>query len=472
MLKGSVKQDSNEDSPLEFPKALMPYVRKAPLPVLVRSTLEWLLKQATLEQLFEDTAQDQYTRELTLTFLVDLMLDVASGIQPSALKAFKARSDDLVISRQAFYAKLRRMEPAVSAAVVEQFATLAGQAIESLGPCHAEPIQGYLACVLDGMVMGGRCEHRIKPLHSLQAAGLTSHALAVYRPAQRIISQVVLDEDAYSGERALVDQLLIRAGQLWIADRNFCMRAFLFRLHRAQATFLMRWHGTSCPYEEIEPLHAAASTTQGALEQKVWLHDHQSDEWLEVRRIVLPLAEPTRNGDTELVLMTNLPETVQADQICQAYRGRWKIETHFQRLTQQLHCEPPALNYPRAALFAFAMAVCAGNALAVVQQALQQAHGGEAVAELSYYALVLEISQIWLGMAIVMPTEKWKFIRHCRPDQLAAWLRYVAQHVRMDRFRRIRRGPKKPPTPKRPINKDNLQFHVSVKRLLDEQKTT
>jgi hypothetical protein len=356
--------------------------------------------------------------------------------------------------------------------VVEQFAALAGQAIESLGPCHAEPIQGYRACVLDGTVMGGRCEHRVKPLHSLWAAGLTGHALAVYRPAQRMVSQVVLDEDAYSGERTLVDQLLIRAGELWIADRNFCTRAFLFRLHRAQATFIMRWHGTSCPYEEFEPRQAAVGTTPGALEQKVWLHDRHSDEWLEVRRIVLPLAEPTRNGDTELILMTNLPETVQADQICQAYRGRWKIETHFQRLTQQLHCEPPALNYPRAALFAFAMSVCAGNALAVVQQALQQVHGEEAVAELSYYAMVLEISQIWLGMAIVMPTEKWKFIRHYTADQLAAWLRHVAQHVRMDRFRRNRRGPKKPPTPKRPIDKDNLQFHVSVKRLLDEQKTT
>ena len=148
------------------------------------------------------------------------------------------------------------------------------------------------------------------------------------------------------------------------------------------------------------------------------------------------------------------------------------MENHFQRLTQQLHCEPPALNYPRAALFAFAMSVCAGNALAVVQQALQQVHGEAAVAELSYHAVVLEISQIWLGMAIVMPTEKWKFIRHCTADELAAWMCYVARHVRMDRFRRSRRGPKKPPTPKRPINKDNLQFHVSVKRLLDEQKTT
>lgn len=50
-----------------------------------------MLQQAMLEQLFEQTAQDQYTRELTLTCLVDLMLDVACGIQLSALRAFNAR---------------------------------------------------------------------------------------------------------------------------------------------------------------------------------------------------------------------------------------------------------------------------------------------------------------------------------------------------------------------------------------------
>jgi hypothetical protein len=470
MLKRSGKHESGEGSPLTFPKELLPFVLNAPLPVLVRSTLEWMLKQATLDELFEQTAQDQYTRELTLTFLVDLMLDVASGIQPSALKAFNARATDLVVSRQALYAKLRRMEPAVSAAVVGQLATLAGQAIEHLGSCHGEPIPGYQARVVDGTVLGGRCEHRIKPLRNLWSAGLTAHALAVYAPAQRIVRQVALDEDAYSGERTLLYQLQVEAGELWIADRNFCARPFLFRLHRARCVFLMRWHGRSCPFDAIEPLHAAHNTAQGVLEQAVWLEDPESQERLQVRRIVLPLAAPTRNGDTELVLMTNLPDTVAADQICDAYRDRWTIETHFQRLTQQLHCEPSALSYPRAALFAFAMAVSAGNALAVVQQALQDAHGEDAVTELSYYAVVLEISQIWLGMAIVMPTEKWKFIRHCRLDEFIAWLRYVAQHVRMDRFKRSRRGPKKPQT-KKPMDKNNLQFHVSIKRLLDQNKT-
>ena len=158
---------------------------------------------------------------------------------------------------------------------------------------------------------------------------------------------------------------------------------------------------------------------------------------------MLPLAEPTRNGDTELILVTNLPDTHKADSLCDAYAGRWQIEVHYQRLTQQLHCELPGFNYPCVALFVFAMAVTAGNALAVVQQALQAQHGQEAVQELSYYAMVLNISQIWLGMAIVMPTEKWDFIRNHSTEKLADWLKHVARNVPMHRFRRVRRGPKK-----------------------------
>jgi hypothetical protein len=470
MSKQSGQQEVSQVAPLKYPKELAPFIRDAPLPVLVRSTLEWMLQQAMLEQLFEQTAQDQYTRELTLTFLVDLMLDVACGIQPSALKAFNARSTRLAVSRQALYGKLRRMEPGVSAAVVQQFAALAEQAIEQLGSRHAEPVLGYHARVVDGTVLGGRGEHRIKPLRNLWSAGLTGLALAVYAPAQRVVRQVVLAEDAYAGERALLDRLQVEAGEIWIADRNFCVRSFLLRLHRAESVFVVRWHGTSCPFNEIEPLHRAQGSTQGALEQWVWLEDPARHEWLKVRRIVLPLAAPTRNGDTELSLMTDLPETTPADQICKLYRDRWQIETHYQRLTQQLHCEPPAMNYPRAALFTFAMAVSAGNALAVVQQALQSAHGEEPVAELSYYAVVLEISQIWLGMAIVMPTEKWTFIRHRPAVDFAAWLRYIAPHVSMARFRRSRRGPKKRPS-KQPLDKNNLQFHVSNKRLLDQTKT-
>ena len=47
---------------------------------------------------------------------------------------------------------------------------------------------------------------------------------------------------------------------------------------------------------------------------------------------MLKLDEPTRDGETEVVLVTNLPATVTALQCCEAYRDRWRIEGHYQAL--------------------------------------------------------------------------------------------------------------------------------------------
>src|SRR5512135_355642 len=107
-----------------------------------------------------------------------------------------------------------------------------------------------------------------------------------------------------------------------------------------------------------------------------------------MRRIVLQLDWPTREGQTEIELVTNLPTEVSAIRLCETYRGRWQIEGHFQRLTDLLHCEMPTLSYPRAALFAFAMSVVAGNAVALLEGNLRAVHGEEEVEALSYPAAV------------------------------------------------------------------------------------
>lgn len=469
MMRRNAKKDAEklQQITLPHPRELAPFILQAPLPVLVRSCLEWLTDAELLKQLFAATAQEQYTRQLTLDFMVYLMLDVACGIEPSAGAALKTYRDDIDVSRQAFYGKLNRMEPKVSAAIVAHVAELAEAVIGRLGPTPAESMAGYEARIVDGMYMEGRGEHRIAPLRKTNSAGLTGMALAVFAPATGLVHQVVLAEDAYTQERSVLDQVAIGAGQVWLGDRNFCIRSFLFRIHRAHATFLMRWHASSCPYQEITPLQPARNSQQEALEQTVRLQDPQSKEWLPVRRIVLPLAQPTRNGDTQLILLTDLPESVSADELCNRYRDRWQIETHFQRLTQQLHCEPPALNHPRAALFCFAMSVAAANALAVVCNALQAQHGQEAVQELSYYQLVLRVAQTWRGMAIAVPGTQWDFIRRFTPDQLAQWLTEIAKLVPMESFKRSRRPPKRPQA-KRASGKCNR--HLSIKRALEEER--
>src|SRR5262249_55612403 len=108
--------------------------------------------------------------------------------------------------------------------------------------------------------------------------------------------------------------------------------------------------------------------------------------------------EPTRQGETRIELVTNLPEAVPALDCCAAYHGRWGIEGHFQVLTDLLHCEIPSLGYPRAALFGFGMSVVAGNALAVLKGCLRAEHGREMAAEVSDHAVVTEAARIYPGM--------------------------------------------------------------------------
>ena len=76
---------------MTLPAILDPFAKGAAATVMVRMALEWLIDHDALDHLFDVTAQSQYTRELTLGHLVDLMLDVAAGIRPSPRAAFAAR---------------------------------------------------------------------------------------------------------------------------------------------------------------------------------------------------------------------------------------------------------------------------------------------------------------------------------------------------------------------------------------------
>ena len=75
---------------------------------------------------------------------------------------------------------------------------------------------------------------------------------------------------------------------------------------------------------------------------------------LVLRRVVLYLDVPTRDGETEIKLLTNLPEDeVHAQAVAKVYQERWTIEGAFLELTTVLQCEVKALCYPQAAVFAF-----------------------------------------------------------------------------------------------------------------------
>jgi hypothetical protein len=400
---------------------------------------------------------------------VQVMSDVACGFRKSPRAAFLKRQLDQVASISAFYRKLGRMEPAVPVAIVRETAGRARELISAAGGLLPEPVPGYAARILDGNVLTGT-DHRVTELRSTRSAVLPGMSLAVYEPVSGLVVDIILEENAHTQERALLDQVVVQPGQLWIMDRNFCVRTFLFRILRSDAFFLVRWHASTMPFEPIDTLRSVGRCDSGEIfEQDIWVDDPESEgRRYRLRRIVLRLDNPTREGETEIILITNLPDTVPADLCCQVYGGRWEIERHFQKLTDLLHCEIPTLGYPRAALFAFSMSVVAGNALAIVKGNLLAVHGEEMVKEVSDYALVNEVAEVYPGMMIAAPPSVWSFLDGCSAGQVAGLLSALAAQVPVHRMLRSKRGPKKPRTTKKSSGKRN--HHLATKKLLDESR--
>jgi hypothetical protein len=452
-----------------LPASLDPFAEGAAPAVMTRIVLDWMIEGTSIDPILDEVSEGQYTREFLLGHFVQVMCDVACGFRRSAREAFLKRQLDLVASLSAFYRKLGRMEPGVSAAIVRETAGRTRELIAAAGGLLPEPIPGYAARILDGNILTGT-DHRITELRSTRSAALPGMSLAIYEPASGLVLDIILEENAHTQERALLDQVVIEPGHLWIMDRNFCVRTFVFRILRMEAFFLVRWHASTMPFQPIKPLRSIGRCDAGEVfEQAIWVDDPEcKGRRYRLRRIVLQLDQPTREGETEIVLITNLPETVSAVLCCQVYRGRWEIERHFQKLTDLLHCEIPTLGYPRAALFAFSMSVIAGNALATLKGSLRAVHGDEMVNELSNHALVNDTAEVYPGMMIAAPPSVWSFLDGCSAGQVAELLSALATKVPVERMLRTHRGPKKPRKTKK--TSGNRIHHFATKKLLDKSR--
>jgi hypothetical protein len=345
-----------------------------------------------------------------------------------------------------------------------------GAAHRGDGGRDAGLLPGYRVRILDGNHLAGT-EHRLHELRTTAAGALPGQALVVLDPAHMLITDIFPCEDGHAQERTLLPQVLdaVRPGDLWVADRNFCTTDFLFGIAGRQACFLIRQHQATLHWQAVgEPCCLGRIETGIVYARRGWLTNTSGQE-LFVRRLTVVLDEPTRDGDAEIHLVTNVP-VADADACVLAvlYRKRWTLETAFQELTVHLACEVNTLGYPRAALFGFSVAVAAYNALAVVKASLRSVHGVPKVQEeVSSYYLAEEVSGTYRGMMIALPVECWEVFGALSVRQLAAVLRELAGRVRLAAFRKHRRGPKKRP-PSR--HSDPKQRHVSTARLLTQRE--
>lgn len=446
-----------------IPAAFEPFLKETPLCVMARATLESLFQPEQLDALFRDNAQKQYQKELLFSQLVELMTSVVLRVNESVHDAYRKRAERLTVSDQAVYDKLRCMEPAVSAALVADSADRVGAVIDALG-ARLEPwLPGYRVQVIDGNHLSGT-QRRLRVLRDTWAAPLPGTALAVYEPQRDVVAQVFLIPDGHAQERSLLDEVLasVQADDLWIADRNFCTQGFLFGLMRAKAAFVLRQHG-NLPFRLRGERRECGRTDSGVVYEQA-MELTQEDVTRPVRRVTLALDKPTRNGDAEIHVVTNLPEGIAAATVAELYRKRWTIEKRFYEVTQTLECEPNTLGYPKAALFAFCLALLTSNAVALLKASLRVVHGQEKVAEMSSHYMASEVRQTYRGMMVALPPPLWAGFAALSASALAETLRHMAEGVNAAFYRKARRGPKKPRPPR---DKYKGKPHVSTQRLLD-----
>ncbi|MBV8268662.1 MAG: transposase [Planctomycetaceae bacterium] len=446
------------------------FVEDSPVCVMVQTLLENTLSPTTVDAVFERHAELQSTRDLLFSDVVHHMSLVGCGIRPSINSAFKTMAPVLGVTKKAVYDKIDRIETPTSAALVRHAGAALGAIIDELGGRQAPWLEGYRIKILDGSHLPGT-EHRIQPLRFTRAGALPGHSLVVLDPERMLVADVVLCEDGHAQERSMTAAILemVQPGDLWIKDRNCCTTAFLFGIARRGGSFVTRQHGSTLSWETVgERVSQGRCETGAVFEQTVRL-SNDDGELLFVRRITVELDQPTRDGDRTIPILTNLPATA-ADAVkgAELYRRRWTLETAFQELEASLHGEINTLGYPKAALFAFCLALVSYNVLSPGKAALRSVHGEEASdAKVSGYDLAEEVAGTYRGMMIAVPKDEWVVFHGMSPQELSPFLKQLASAVRLSEFRKQPRGPKKP----RPKRQSGAKIkHVATAKLLEEQK--
>jgi Transposase DDE domain len=449
-----------------LPKVFQSFIEQSPICVMARAVLENLFQPERLDQLFQRTAQKQYQRTLLFSSVVELMHAVVLGVEPAVYAAYRKRRQTLQVSDQAVYDKLDGMELGLSAALVKDSAQQAEPILNELAARRAPWLPGYRVRILDGNHLSAT-EHRLEELRTTWAAPLPGKVLAVLEPETGLATDVFLTPDGHAQERSLLEDVLkiVQQRDVWIADRNFCTLKFLFEIAKKLGRFIVRQHGTVQGKLRGRRVFQGEGPTGKIYEQTIELV--YQEKTYKLRRLTIELNEATRDGDTRLHLLTNLPAKVSALQVADLYRRRWTIETLFFEVTTTLTCEIDTLCYPKAALFVFCLALVAANAVAVIKAALRAAHGEEKADELSGYYLALEVKQVHEGMLIALPLACWEVFAGMEVRGFAKILKEIAAHVDLERYRKSPRGPKKK-APKKSRYQNG--GHVSTHKLLTERE--
>lgn len=451
-----------------FAQLIQHYTKLTPVGMLAQGLLERALPADELQQLFHEHAEVQYERKLLFSDTVALLSVVVCRIRPSLSSAIKTWDEKLPAERKAIYEKINHTEPQLGQQLVQHSAQKLIPILDALNARQASLVPGYRTRILDGNHHAST-DHRLKVLRDTTAAPLPGFSLVVYEPALDLVTHHFPCEDGHDSERNQLEAVLqiVAEGDLWLGDRHFCTTWFLSALLARKAAFLIREHATNAPWEAVTEFRSCGRSSTGEVFEQTVRLLLSDGSFQNIRRVKIVCDQPLRHGETELFLLSNLPDTVSAQTIAEVYRQRWTIETSFQDMEANLRSEINTLNQPKAALFVFAVALVAFNLYRVIKSVVRVEHGTEVAQELSGYDVANEVALMQHSVQESLPADFWKELTQLPAQDFATWLRDLARQIPLARFRKFKQYPKKPK--KKPVH-DPSKPHVSTYRELQKKK--
>lgn len=433
----------------------------APFAVMTRILIQDFIG-TRLDRVFEDNRQAQYSYIASFQAVALAVSDVALRFCENFNQSYRKHAEELAVSAQSFYAKTRGVEPAVSEAMVAESAVRSIELQNAVNMQQWEVIPGYRCLSVDGNALT-KSEKKLGVLRDLKGAPLPGKVIARFDLQRQLFDKAYVLLDGHAQESACCNPIVadLQENDVLIADRHYCIVAFMENITRTKASFVIRHHGRLHGVLLGERRHAGEIETGTVYEQSMKL-TAQKDA-LVVRRITVVLNKPTRDGDSKIHILSNLPPEVSASVIADAYRHRWEEETAFNVLQMTLTCELDSIGHPNAASFLFCMSMLAYNLRQCTFAALYSVHEEEDVLNVSHLHISKNISDYTPGMLVSITREQWNELIPETLQGVAALLKEIASKIDLRKFKKSIRGPKK----KKPFRSRNVKSnHVSTAKLL------
>jgi hypothetical protein len=442
---------------------------RLPLAEAVLTLAAYLWPDETLEDFYRDHRAGSYCRLIDFPTFVGMIRDAVLDHGGSLAAALDRRAETHVLpaSRQAFYAKLRRVPVALSLAwLAESTRRLAPIRPRTPAVTLPRSLDGLALHVIDGKALK-RVPKRLLPARGAAGKLFGGKLLGCWDPRTELVVALAATPDGEANECILVPELLrqvraqpVAGRRLWVADRQFGDLVQTGRFAVGGDAFLVRRNAKTSFTPDPESPERLDRDAAGRTIRQASGTLGTGPEARQVRQITLE-----RPGDP-VVLVTDLLDVAAypAEDLLALYLHRWGIERVYQRVTEVFGLIRFIGSTPEATVFQAAYCLMLSNFVEVVravtaQAAVEAADVGAVSAAKLFEGIREELAALHRLIAAERVAERVE-----RPTDAAATRRRLEELLSRawrERYRKAAR-PQHRPHPDRPKQSG---AHTSVFRL-------